>query len=265
MPRKRGLLIYNKEEKEINKAFIKMLIDAANKREIDLRYLDKEEALEKPFEVDFIINRTRDYKVAEQYEKRKILAFNSSFINRIGNDKYLTYQEIEKLHIPYLPLVGESDYPYVLKSRSGHGGKEVFLIKNKEDLQIAKTKLKDQAYLCQSIAQTLGKDLRVYVMGGKIIQALLRDGNGDFRSNYGLHGKASIYNLNKEEEALVFKIIKALKPDYAGIDFLFHQNKLVFNEIEDVVGARMLYEQTNLNIADLYLEYIGGKIHDIRS
>lgn len=264
MPRKKGLLIYNKEEKKINEAFIKLLIEAAKKRKIELVYLDKEEALEKEFAVDFVVNRTRDYRVAEKYENRGVQSFNSSFINRIGNDKYLTYQAIEKLGIAYLPLVQEDDYPYVLKSRSGHGGTEVFFIKNQEDLLAAKAKLGDKTYLCQCIAQTLGKDLRVYVMGGKIIKALLREGKGDFRSNYGLHGQASVYSLNEKEEELVLKIVHALKPDYAGIDFLFHQNQLVFNEIEDVVGARMLYEQTDINIADLYLEHIGGKINDIR-
>lgn len=262
MEKLNGLLIYNKEEKAINIAFINMLIKAGESRDIRLRYVDREDAIHRLMDCDFIINRTRDYKVAEKFEHRGIPSFNSSYINRIGNDKYLTYKEIETLGIAFMPLVEETDFPYVLKSRSGHGGTEVFMVKNRSDFMAARETLKEKSFICQKIADTPGKDLRVYVMGGKIVKALLRDGLGDFRSNYGLHGKAEIYNLNRKEEQLVLRILDFLKPDYAGIDFLFNNERLVFNEIEDVVGARMLYEISDINIADMYMEYIGRKIRE---
>ena len=41
-----------------------------------------------------------------------------------------------------------------------------------------------------------------------------------------------------------------------GVDFLFHQGQLVFNEIEDAVGTRMLYMHTQLDIASDYLDWI---------
>ncbi|MDF2611730.1 MAG: hypothetical protein K0R92_3204, partial [Lachnospiraceae bacterium] len=34
------------------------------------------------------------------------------------------------------------------------------------------------------------------------------------------------------------------------------QGELIFNEIEDVVGARMLYQCTDINLVRLYLNYI---------
>ena len=40
-------------------------------------------------------------------------------------------------------------------------------------------------------------------------------------------------------------------------NFLINDNnELIFNEIEDSVGARALYELTNINIASLYIEHI---------
>ena len=48
--------------------------------------------------------------------------------------------------------------------------------------------------------------------------------------------------------------------DYVGIDFLFNNNKLVFNEIENVVGARMVYSLTNIDIGDLFIKYIDSEI-----
>ena len=35
---------------------------------------------------------------------------------------------------------------------------------------------------------------------------------------------------------------------------------MVFNEIEDVVGARMLYSKTDINIVSLYLDFILNEI-----
>ena len=52
------------------------------------------------------------------------------------------------------------------------------------------------------------------------------------------------------------RLMQALPMDYAGIDFMFSGGKPVFNEIEDVVGARMLYSLTDIDIADRHAAYI---------
>ena len=64
------------------------------------------------------------------------------------------------------------------------------------------------------------------------------------------------YKLSASEEALVLKIASLLKFDYIGIDFVFNEGKIVFNEIEDSVGARMVYEKTDIDILRLYCDYI---------
>ena len=52
--------------------------------------------------------------------------------------------------------------------------------------------------------------------------------------------------------------------DYAGIDFLLTKdNKLIFNEIEDVVGSRMLSKLGINNTTDLYLEHIGKELKTV--
>ena len=37
---------------------------------------------------------------------------------------------------------------------------------------------------------------------------------------------------------------------------MFNGGKIVFNEIEDSVGARMVYEKTDIDILRLYCDYI---------
>ena len=54
------------------------------------------------------------------------------------------------------------------------------------------------------------------------------------------------------------KIANELKADYCGIDFLLFGNDdtLIFNEIEDVVGARMLSECSDIDYISLYVNHI---------
>ena len=40
---------------------------------------------------------------------------------------------------------------------------------------------------------------------------------------------------------------------------MFNGGKIVFNEIEDSVGARMVYEKTDIDILRLYCDYIKKK------
>ncbi len=64
------------------------------------------------------------------------------------------------------------------------------------------------------------------------------------------------YTLSGDEKQLVKRINALVKSDYIGIDFVFNNGRLVFNEIEDTVGARMVYDQTDIDILSLYCDYI---------
>ena len=96
----------------------------------------------------------------------------------------------------------------------------------------------------------------MWLIGGEIICSILRESKTDFRSNFCLGGSATPYTLSKEETALVMKIQSLIKYDYIGIDFVFDKGRAVFNEIEDSVGARMVYTCTNTDILSLYCDYI---------
>ena len=65
------------------------------------------------------------------------------------------------------------------------------------------------------------------------------------------------YELSSEEVRTVKAVLRCLPclPDFVGIDFLADK-ELIFNEVEDVVGTRMLYETTDKDAARLYSEYI---------
>ena len=196
---------------------------------------------------DFVINRTNDYKIAEYYESRGVRVFNPSALSRLANDKQACYDFMEKNGIGIMPTRYEG-LPVVKKPVAGHGGEGVIMLDKKESFE--------DGFVYQKVSNEPGKDLRVFVIGGEIITAFLRESKTDFRSNFCLGGEANLYILNAEEERLVKRIISLVKADYIGIDFVFNDGNIVFNEIEDTVGARMVYAKTDIDIIKLYCDYI---------
>ena len=44
--------------------------------------------------------------------------------------------------------------------------------------------------------------------------------------------------------------------DFIGVDFLLDRGNLIFNEIEDVVGSKMLYASSELDVAHMFTGHI---------
>ena len=201
-------------------------------------------------EADAVINRSNDYHIAEYYEQRGIRVFNPASFTRLANDKQAAYDFMEAHGIEVMPTRYRIP-PFVKKPRDGHGGQGVEMCHRREDY--------DEAFVCQKPASDLGRDLRVWVLGGEIRAAMLRVSRTDFRSNFCLGGEALPYTLNPDETALIQRIISLVDGDYYGMDFVFNDGKIVFNELEDAVGARMLYAKTDMDILKDYCEYIKEK------
>ncbi len=208
--------------------------------------------------------------LSEHLEAMGTRVFNPASIAYMCNDKARTYREISKLKIPMIPtefvkkenlskkLVNETK-PCIIKSVDGHGGSEVFLIENEEYqnelTQILSLHAND--FVIQPYIKGRKQDLRVYVLGKKILACILRTAKEGFKSNFSLGGTVCEYQLSADEHELVQKIINTYSFDLVGIDFLVNEEgKLIFNEIEDVVGARMLYQCTKINLVEEYISYI---------
>ena len=65
--------------------------------------------------------------------------------------------------------------------------------------------------------------------------------------------------LNFAEKIEILKeYLSEIKDNYA--DSFKTDIMLYFNEIEDVVGARMIYAKTNINVVSEYLDFILSRI-----
>ncbi len=187
----------------------------------------------------------------------------------------------------------------VMKAVEGHGGKQVFLVEPAEKGHISaesdqKTALSqrdgkdidirtglqskdipeadrtDQDIIkglegsdvvLQPFTGNRHQDLRVYVIGDEIIAAVLRTARKGFKSNFSLGGDVRLYQLSEEEKQIIKIIIDQFDFGLVGIDFIIgDRGELIFNEIEDVVGSRMLYQCSDINIAEKYLLFILNNI-----
>lgn len=200
---------------------------------------------------DFVINRTNDYKIAEFYESKGIRVFNPSSFSLLANNKQRCYDHMEDNGVEIMPTRYKG-IPFVKKPVDGHGGHGVEMCYNPKDY--------DDEFVCQKPTDTLGKDLRVWVLGNEIIASILRESHNDFRSNYCLGGSATVYNLSLEEKNTVQNVISLVNGDYYGVDFVFNKGKIVFNELEDTVGARMIYDKTDIDIIKMYCDYIKNSV-----
>lgn len=263
---KQGIVIYSKVDIEKNRGFVEMLRERFKPYNIDLELIIVEDWLAdknlKLNHISFAINRSRNSHIAKYLEGENIPVFNSSFATEIGNHKAKTYKELEGI-VPFMPFTDNKEnvgayinFPVVIKSCEGHGGSQVFLANNQQELESYVNQLEGFEYLIQQCSSDIGKDVRIYVVGNEIIAAVLRTSTESFKSNYSLGGSAKPFEVTKDIEEMVYKITKKIPLAYGGIDFIFHQGKPVFNEIEDAVGARMLYACTDVDSVLLFVQYI---------
>lgn len=223
---------------------------------------------------DFAVCRTIDPQLSRQLERLGVPVFNSSRVAEITGDKARTYQFFagsvpmpDTLFFRWheTPEKGALACPLVAKPCCGRGGYEVKLVGDERELEgyCRERRERREDFVLQKLAGRPGYDLRVYVIGREPVAAMLRSAAGDdIRANFCLGGRAEVYRLSEDEKSLVCRIAEALEPGFIGVDFLFDADGgLLLNEIEDVVGARMLYTFTDVDPVARYLEFILKKLN----
>ncbi|MDD3886428.1 MAG: hypothetical protein PHI35_06130 [Victivallaceae bacterium] len=277
-----GLLIYDRFEAERNRWFAAHLIDEfarcghllqlALAEELHCGVVGGRPVLDWRGETvrpDFAVRRTPDNELARQLDDMGIVAFNNSRVCAVCNDKMASYRLAAACGLAtpeswYLPGDGSEfklPFPFVMKPVDGKGGRDVFLVKDESDYASAREVLKNRRHIVQRVSGRPGRDMRVWVIGGRAVAAIVRIApDGVFLSNYCLGGRAEVCRLGDGERQLAERLAVELKADYIGVDFLFDRDGLIFNEMEDAVGARMLYDLTAIDPAARFADEVAGRL-----
>ena len=216
---------------------------------------------------DIAFLRCYDISLIKQFEELNVKTFNSSKSLENCLNKWTTHQILTSKNIPtpntlfsyhnmkYDELIKIFGNRFIVKDLKGAKGINVFLITNKDEYKEAISLSKNPIYQ-EYIDTSFGKDIRVHVIGGKVVACVLRESKNDFKSNFSLGGSASIYKPNEEIIKIAIESTKALGLDFAGVDILFTKNSYTVCEVNGVPGFRTIGLTSRISIPRKMFKHI---------
>jgi ribosomal protein S6--L-glutamate ligase len=107
------------------------------------------------------------------------------------------------------------------------------------------------------IKEASGRDIRAFVIGGKVVAAMQRTGSpGDFRSNLHRGGKAEPVKITPEERSTAIRAARKLGLNVAGVDMLRSNHGPVIMEVNSSPGLEGIEQATGKDIAGKIIQFI---------
>lgn len=107
------------------------------------------------------------------------------------------------------------------------------------------------------IEEAGGEDVRCFVIGGKVVAAMLRKGQvGDFRSNLHRGGTAKTIKITPKERETAVASAKAMGLNVCGVDLLRAKGGPVVMEVNSSPGLEGIENATGIDVAGKIIEFI---------
>lgn len=250
-----------------------------NEGKPDLIYLKKVK------EPNFIIFWDKDIFLAKHLENMGYRLFNSSSAIDYCDDKCLMHLMLSNKNISMpktiiSPMIFNydninDDYlievfnifknKVVIKEAKGSFGMQVYLIEEREAFinKIKELNKRNVRFIIQEkVEASFGKDIRVNIIGNKVVGAMLRKSSSDFRANITQGGKGEIVVLTKEQEELALKAHKTLGLDFSGVDLLFGKdNKPILCEVNSNLNFLSFEKLWGKSFGREILKHIIGELN----
>jgi len=204
--------------------------------------------------------------LTRQFEGMKVFCLNSSAAITQSRDKLYSLQLLlnHGVDIPttgfanspldtddLIKMVGGS--PLIVKLLEGTQGKGVVLAETKkaaESVINAFKSLNANILVQEFIKEANGKDIRCFVIDGKVVAAIQREAlPGEFRANIHLGGTASVIKITAEEKKIAIKAAKAMDLKVAGVDIIRSAKGPLLLEVNSSPGLEGIEGATNKDIA----------------
>ena len=295
-----GWIIYRKSENELNidndHALIR-LIEEAKIRHVELRIFhhsdlafnftsDKITFLYQGFPItppDFVISRRgantsqECYQLLHALQAANVLLINKPESIALAQDKLMSGVYLYKHHLPIprtqsINSIGSIEYckknfhfPLILKKPIGKRGTSVMKCHDEELFEdsVHMSGLQNGTLLAQQfMKKSYGKDLRVFVIGGKAVACMQRIAkSGGYKSNFSMGGLVESYEISETIRNIAIKSAAAISLDIAGVDLLFDdiEGNFTVCEVNSAPGFKGLELATGINVAGEIMEYIINK------
>jgi ribosomal protein S6--L-glutamate ligase len=150
--------------------------------------------------------------------------------------------------------------PVVLKVLQGTQGVGVMLVHTPVSLGSVVETLHglDQDVIAQQfIAEGAGRDYRAFVVGNKVVAAMMRTAPaGEFRSNIHRGGEGTLTKLPKDFERAAIRAAAELNLQIAGVDLMESSEGPLILEVNSSPGFEGIEKATGLNIARFMIKQI---------
>jgi ribosomal protein S6--L-glutamate ligase len=161
--------------------------------------------------------------------------------------------------------------PLVIKLLEGTQGIGVVLAETKkaaESVIEAFLGLNANIMVQEFIKEAGGADIRCFVVGGKVVAAMKRQGaEGEFRSNLHRGGSATLVKLTPEERKTAVKAAQIMGLNVAGVDILRSNRGPVVMEVNSSPGLEGIEKATGKDVASMIIQFIekSAKPHKTRT
>jgi ribosomal protein S6--L-glutamate ligase len=149
-----------------------------------------------------------------------------------------------------------------MKLLSGTQGIGVMLIRDvKEAGPIIDTLSElDQMICLQKFLPNPGEDIRVFLVGGRVVAAMKRKAPAnEWRSNIHMGGLGIAHKPTAQETETAVKAAEAVGVEIAGVDLIDVENKPYVIEVNASPGFRGLLSATGINAGTSIAEYAISK------
>lgn len=230
-------------------------------------------------DLDAVITRIRPSAtfygtaLARQFESMGVYTANTSSAISQSRDKLFSLQLMLKSGID-IPTTGFANSPMdtndliemvggaplIVKLLEGSQGRGVVLAETKkaaESVINAFKSLKANLLVQKFIKEADGRDLRCFVIDGKVVASIeRRAAPGEFRANLHQGGTASIVKITPKERILAVKAAKVLGLQVAGVDIIRSKSGPLLLEVNSSPGLEGIEAATGKDIAGMVISSI---------
>jgi ribosomal protein S6--L-glutamate ligase len=232
-----------------------------------------------PLQVDAVIprigasNTFYGTAVVRQFEMMGVFVANESQAISRSRDKLRSLQLLARDGVG-LPVTGcahstkdidglinlAGGAPLVVKLIEGTQGVGVILAETKKAAQAvieAFRGLDANIIVQEFIKEAGGADLRIFVVGGKVVATMKRQAAaGEFRSNLHRGGTAEKVKISPEERSTAVKAARTMGLNIAGVDILRSNHGPVVMEVNSTPGLEGIERSTGVDVAGKIIEFI---------
>ncbi len=216
-----------------------------------------------------------------QFESKGIFCMNDAASIAQSRDKLFASQLLAK-HGVSIPITGfakspsdtkdlihmVNDAPLIIKLLESTQGKGVVLAETKkaaESVINAFKSLQTNILVQEFIKESDGKDIRCFVVDGKVVASMMRQAQkGEFRANIHQGGTASTVRITAEEKRMALKASKVLNLHCAGVDIIRSHRGPLLLEVNSSPGLEGIEGATGKDIADKMIAAVERRLGFIR-